>query len=223
MPHCSALNSTGIAESKSGEFDHHSLAKDSDFDAIHSEQMSTTFKLVLSIAPIFVIVIVLAGDKDAELVGSRFTGETLTLLFVTDVSRSVAFYKALGFVHDYYYDYEEDHYTRDWSQTYPPQYAEVIQGKIRIGLTTADKSEQIYGGGVRHYFLVDDVQVHFAMVIKNGIVPEPNEVEERPWMNFFTVADPDNHQIVFGTKNHAYYDRAREQLEHLEHQLLQKQ
>ncbi len=68
MPHCSALNSTGIAESKSGEFDHHSLAKDSDFDAIHSEQMNTTFKLVLRIAPIFVTAIVLAGDKDTVLV-----------------------------------------------------------------------------------------------------------------------------------------------------------
>ena len=38
--------------------------------------------------------------------GSRFTGETLTLLYVTDVRRSVTFYEAVGFDLDYYYDYQ---------------------------------------------------------------------------------------------------------------------
>ena len=37
-------------------------------------------------------------------------------------------------------------------------------------------------------------------------------------MSFFTVADPDKHQIVFGTKVKAYYDRARNELESLERQ-----
>ena len=153
--------------------------------------------------------------ENAEPPASKFTGETLTLLYVTDVLSSVAFYKALGFVHDYYYDYQTDSYTRDWQLSYSPEYAEMTQEGIRIGLTTAEEPDQVYGGGVRHYFIVENVDRHFEMAQKNGIAAVPNEVEKRPWMNFFTVVDPDNHQIVFGTKNQAYYDQAREQLNKL--------
>ena len=180
--------------------------------------MNTKIKSLPVIFLLLVTIIALAGDKDAELLGSKFTGETLTLLFVSDVRRSVGFYKSLGLVHDYYYDYEKDIYVRDWVEAYPPEYAEMIQGHIRVGLTTADKPEQVFGGGVRHYFLVEDVYAPFALVDRNGIVAEPHEVEERPWMNFFTVPDPDNHQIVFGTKNQTYYDSAREQINDIERQ-----
>ena len=155
------------------------------------------------------------ADNEANSTGSSFTGEILTLLYATDVQKSVAFYKALGFEHDYYYDYQAESYTRVWNQPYPPDYAEMIQGKIRIGLTTADEKEQVYGGGVRHYFLVLDVDSHYARAKKDGIVPEPDEVEERPWMRFFTVSDPDNHQIVIGEKNQAYYDQGREKINRL--------
>ena len=161
------------------------------------------------------IIVFLAGcgaSSGNATTGSRFTGETLTLLYVTDVRKSAAFYEALGFSLDYFYDYQTDVYTRDWKQSYPPEYAEVIQPGIRIGLTTADELDQVYGGGVRHYFIVEDVHSHFEMIEKNGIVAAPNEVEVRSWMSFFTVADPDNHQIVFGTKNQIYYDQAREQI-----------
>lgn len=180
--------------------------------------MATNFKRVLSIALLFTSILAGAADDEFELAGSGFTGETLTLLYATDVRHSVAFYKSLGFIHDYYYDYKKDAYVREWVETYAPEYAEMIQGKIRVGLTTGEGPEQVYGGGVRHYFLVDDVHAHFEMVDSNGIVAEPHEVEERPWMSFFTVADPDNHQIVFGTKNQAYYDSAREQIDKLERQ-----
>ncbi len=161
------------------------------------------------------LMIAASGNEKVAERGSKFTGETLTLLYVTDVLGSVAFYKALGFDHDYYYDYQTDSYTRDWQPAYPPEYAEMIQAGIRLGLTTAEVPDQVYGGGVRHYFIVEDVDSHFEMAKKNGIVAVPNEVEKRPWMNFFTVVDPDNHQIVFGTKNQAYYDQAREQLNNL--------
>ena len=77
---------------------------------------------------------------------------------------------------------------------------------IHIRLTTADEPDQVYGGGVRHYVIVEDVDSHFEMIKKNGIVAVPHEVEVRPLMSFITVPDPDNHQIVFGTKNQVYYD-----------------
>jgi len=56
------------------------------------------------------------------------------------------------------------------------------------------------------------------MAKKNGITAVPNEVEVRPWMSFTTVVDPDNHQIVFGTKNQIYYDSAKEQIKNIERQ-----
>ncbi len=177
------------------------------------------------IATLAFIIFLLGSDASGndEVLGSRFTGETLTLLYVSDVRRSVTFYKTLGFIHDYYYDYEKGVSVLDWVETYPPEYAEMIQEKIRVGLTTADEPEQVYGGGVRHYFLVEDVYAHFEMLDRNGIIAEPHEVEERPWMNFVTVPDPDNHQIVFGTKDQAYYDSAREQINQLDRQGLQAQ
>lgn len=153
----------------------------------------------------------LAGIARADSGG--MTGEILTLLYVTDVRESVEFYEALGFDHYYYYDYKLDEYVLEWTSSYPPEYAEMTSGAIRIGLTTADEPDPVYGGGVRHYFIVDEVENRFARVKEKGVVPTPDEVERRPWMDFFTTSDPDGHQIVFGRKNQAYYDRIAKQLE----------
>ena len=147
--------------------------------------------------------------------GVEFTGELLTQLYVTDVRKGVAFYQAIGFTHYYYYDYETGKYYRDWNQAYAPLYAEMemIGGNIRISMTTHDEKEKVYGGGVRHYFIIQDVHNHYANIKSNGIIPAPDEVEERPWMSFFTVRDPDNHQIVFGEKDQAHYEQARQEIE----------
>jgi catechol 2,3-dioxygenase-like lactoylglutathione lyase family enzyme len=152
------------------------------------------------------------GHGDAE---PRFTGETLTLLYVRNVEVSVLFYRSLGFELDFFYDYKDDSYHKGWLRDYPPEYAEVVQTGVRVGLTTTDEGKQVYGGGVRHYFIVDDVQKAFQLAQANGILASPNEVEERPWMRFFTVSDPDHHQIVIGTKNQVYYDAARARIEAL--------
>ena len=178
--------------------------------------VNTKFNLICGIGLFLVTVLALASDEDSMSVGSKFTGERLTLLYVSDVRRSVTFYKSLGFVHDYYYDYQKEVYAHEWAESYLPEYAEMIQGEIRVGLTTAEVPNQVLGGGVRHYFLVEDAEAHFKMVASNGIVAVPHEVEKRPWMNFFTVPDPDNHKIVFGTKNQVYYDQAREQINNLD-------
>ena len=157
-----------------------------------------------------------SADHTDNAPGIFFTGEVLTQLYVTDVRKSVTFYKALGFEHDYYYDYQEVVYRVEWTRPYPPEYAEMTQEEgIRIALTTAAESGQVYGGGVRHYFIVEDVDRHYDIAKSNGLMAEPDEVEERPWMNFFTISDPDNHQIVIGEKNQTYYDQARSQIDSL--------
>ena len=155
-------------------------------------------------------------DSPAAGVEPSFTGERLTILYVKDVRRSVAFYEALGFRLDHFYDYDADTYTRKWTQPGPPHWAEMHLGKsVRIGLTTAEEKNQVYGGGARHYFIIANVQEHFVAVKTQGITPEPDEVEKRPWMDFFTVSDPDGHQIVFGRKHEAYYDEIRKRLDAL--------
>ncbi len=152
-----------------------------------------------------------SSADDAEV-----TGEILTLLYVRDVRESVTFYRAIGFDHDYFYDYREDEYVIDWRRSYPPEYAEVTSGSIRVALTTVDDPESAtYGGGVRHYFLVEEVEERYERIKAAGIVPEPDEVERRPWMDFITLTDPDGHQIVFGRKNETYYERARAEIERL--------
>ena len=97
-----------------------------------------------------------AGTSD-ESTESGFTGETLTLLYVTDVGESVAFYEAIGFDLDFFYDYRAGAYAIEWKQPYVPEYAEVVQPGIRIGLTTVDEPNPVYGGGVRHYFIIENV------------------------------------------------------------------
>ncbi len=145
-----------------------------------------------------------------------FTGERLTTLYVKDVLRSTAFYEALGFQVDHYYDYEADAYTRKWTNPEPPQWAEMHLGEsVRLGLTTADEKNQVYGGGARYYFIISNVEEHFVSVKAQGITPTPDEIEKRPWMDFFTVSDPDNHQIVFSRKHQTYYDEVRKRLDAL--------
>jgi len=178
--------------------------------------MSNTSKLAATLLLLLAAGGSVVADEVGKRAGSAFTGEVLTLLYVTDVRRSVTFYIALGFHHDYYYDYESGAYVLEWTQPYPPEYAEVKYGTIRIGLTTPETPDQVLGGGVRHYYLVDDVARHYEMVKKNGVTPVPDEVEVRPWMSFITIPDPDNHQIVLGTKNQEYYDAARSRIEALD-------
>jgi len=155
-------------------------------------------------------------DSRAAGVEPSFIGERLTVLYVKDVGRSVAFYEALGFQLDHYYDYDRDDYTRSWTRSEPPQWAEMHLGKnVRIGLTTAEEENQVYGGGVRHYFMIANVEELFKSVKTQGITPEPDEVEKRPWLDFFTVSDPDGHQIVFARKHQDYYDEIRKRLDAL--------
>jgi catechol 2,3-dioxygenase-like lactoylglutathione lyase family enzyme len=158
------------------------------------------------------------GSIDSRAAGAEpsFTGERLTILYVKDVRRSAAFYLALGFRLDHYYDYDAETYSRNWTKPEPPDWAEMQMGKsVRIGLTTAEEENQVYGGGARHYFIIENVEDHFLSVKAQGITPEPDEIEKRPWMDFFTISDPDGHQIVFGRKNQVYYDEVRKRIDAL--------
>ena len=89
---------------------------------------------------------------------SPLTGEQLTVLYVQDVRKSVAYYRALGFGFDHYYDYRGRTYTREWTRAYPPDWGQVSEDLVRIGLTTVASDDQVYGGGARHYFIINDLE-----------------------------------------------------------------
>ena len=140
------------------------------------------------------------SSDSGQVVRSSFTGEQETVFYVTDVRRSVEFYKALGFEFREYWDYDEGKSVRDWTKSTPPQWALMAAGSTVFGLTTPDDdSGRLLVGGARHYFIVDDVNKHYEWVKEQGV--DVDVLEVRPWMNFFDVTDPDGHTIVIGTRN----------------------
>ena len=139
------------------------------------------------------------GDTRQISLNSNFTGDQLTVLYVRDVLRSARFYVRLGFELDSYYDYEESTYYKEWPLDRPPAWAQVTAGPIRIGLTLAETEEEQRVAHTRHYFIVEDVDKHFEAVTAKGLDAEP--IEDRPWMRFFDIPDPDGHTLVFGTRN----------------------
>ncbi len=128
---------------------------------------------------------------------SRFSGEQETVFYVTSVLDSVKFYQSLGFELKNYYDYDEGKTVLEWTKDTPAHWALMAAGDYEFGLTSTEDKLQV--GGTRHYFIVDDVKAHYGWVQAQGV--EVSAFEERPWMDFFDVIDPDGHTIVIGTRN----------------------
>ena len=92
------------------------------------------------IVGLLLLAVAIAASGGSPEADDRMTGEILTLLYVTDVRESVAFYEAVGFDHYYYYDYEADEYVLDWTQSYPSGSERVkksIQGRISTSFDSA--------------------------------------------------------------------------------------
>ena len=138
------------------------------------------------------------ADTQQVILSSNFTGDQLTVFYVSDVLNSARFYGRLGFELDGYYDYEESQYYKEWPLDRPPGWAQVTAGPIRIGLTLAESEAENRTAHTRHYFIVEDVDKHYQAVMANGLKPQP--MDDRPWMRFFDISDPDGHTLVFGTR-----------------------
>ena len=127
---------------------------------------------------------------------SEFTGEILTVLFVSDLPKSVAFYTdVLGFRFDHYYDHHTGGSTTEWTYHDSPLYAEMWSGPSRFALHLAKKEYEKTVGGSIHYFAVSDVGAHHAAITEHG--GSPGEVIDRPWMTMFSIEDPDGHRLYF--------------------------
>ncbi|MHC4414788.1 MAG: VOC family protein [Planctomycetota bacterium] len=128
-----------------------------------------------------------------------FTGELLPVFYVTDVAKSVRFYRdALGFELHHFFDYEAGRRVAEWTKPTPPIWAEMAAATQTFGLHLTQNKDGFVVGGMRHYFLVRDVEAHHRRVKSNGVDVGP--LLDKPWMTMFMVTDPDGHEIFFGTQ-----------------------
>jgi catechol 2,3-dioxygenase-like lactoylglutathione lyase family enzyme len=128
----------------------------------------------------------------------RFTGEILPVFYVTDVLKSVEFYKAVGFEFHHFFDYGEGKRVQEWTKEEAPIWAEMAAGSQTFGIHRIGEGVKLTVGGMRHYFLVEDVDAYYRLVQAAGI--ETGEMIDKPWMKMFAVHDPDGHEIFFGTE-----------------------
>jgi catechol 2,3-dioxygenase-like lactoylglutathione lyase family enzyme len=138
------------------------------------------------------------AETAAETRVAEFTGELLPVFFVTDVMRSAEFYLALGFEFRHFFDYASGEEVEEWLSDEPPMWALMAAGSQTFALHRIPDSADLVVGGMRHYFLMPDVESHYERVGALGI--ETGELADRPWMKLFSVTDPDGHLIFFGTE-----------------------
>lgn len=115
-----------------------------------------------------------------------FTGEVKPVIYVADVERSAPFYRdVLGFELDGFAGDEAD-----------PYYAEMLAARLKFGLhepTMSGDEERV--GRQRLYFRVRDLEAHRRYVEARGA--DVGEIVRRSWMDFFSVRDFDDNEIVF--------------------------
>jgi predicted enzyme related to lactoylglutathione lyase len=127
-----------------------------------------------------------------------FTGEILPVFYVSDVRRSVRFYRdVLGFVFRHFWDYDKNEGVTEWKAAQAPIYAEMAAGKQKFGLHLTRELSNPQVCGVIHYFRVGDVDACHAAILERG--GDPGELLERPWMRMFSIEDPDGHRLFFFT------------------------
>jgi hypothetical protein len=127
-----------------------------------------------------------------------FTGELLPVFFVRDVLVSVAFYRAAGFELRHFFDYDSGEQVPEWTKSEPAIWALMAAESFEFALHRTVNPDELVVGGMRHYFLVEDVDTHRRGVVARGI--DAGDLIDRPWMRFFSVTDPDGHELFFGTR-----------------------
>jgi predicted enzyme related to lactoylglutathione lyase len=148
------------------------------------------------VAAVLLVAAAVAG-ADATASVSRFTGDVLFPIYVSDVEVSAAFYRdVLGFEFLGYWDYEADGYVATWVDTMPPRYAGFVAGGQKFGLhkPASESQEQCVGCG-RYYFRVVDVEEEHSRISGHGVPISP--VHSSSLLKRFYVPDPDGLQVFF--------------------------
>lgn len=121
-----------------------------------------------------------------------YTGHISVMLYVSDLKRSVDFYREkldFGFIG--YWDEVNHCITDDYEEAHQPGYAAVEIGESKIGLHLDPKFE----AGPRRFELhveIDDADALHAELSDRGI--ELTEPRDEPWgSRMFSATDPDGH------------------------------
>jgi catechol 2,3-dioxygenase-like lactoylglutathione lyase family enzyme len=138
------------------------------------------------------------GQAGSDAKHGRFTGKILPVFYVKDVLASKKFYQSLGFEFHHFFDYTAGEQVSEWTSEEPPIWAEMAAGHQTFGLHRMLDGKKLIVGGMRHYFLVEDVDAHYKFVKNAGI--ETGTLIDKKWMKMFSVRDPDGHEIFFGTE-----------------------
>lgn len=142
---------------------------------------------ILALLTIYMMLIApIRAQQDLRNNHGIFTGEIKPVLYVSDVERSVPFYRdVLGFT-----------FTGFANSAGQPYYAEMAAAEIKFGLhePTSTGQDAKIGQG-RLYFRVGDLHAHRSRVLAWG--GQPGEIKVTGWMDMFIVSDPDGNEIVF--------------------------
>ena len=120
-----------------------------------------------------------------------FIGRIHVIIFVSDVMRSVAFYKGvLGFGFKGYWDAPNNRILESWDDSSQPDYAELFVGENRVGLRPTNNV--VPTSAVECSIEVEDVNALFRSASeKDPNIPGP---VEQPWgAKTLTVEAPDGH------------------------------
>ncbi len=126
------------------------------------------------------------AQNDSREAHGSFTGDIKPVLYVTDVEKSVPFYRdVLGFGFEGFADLDGG-----------PYYAEMVAGGRKFGLHEPTSTVQdSMVGRERLYFRVGDLEAHRSRVLARG--GKPGAMKKTGWMDMFIVRDPDGNEIVF--------------------------
>ena len=126
------------------------------------------------------------AEDDARIAHGHFTGEIKPVVYVSDVAKSVPFYRdILGF--DFLGLANADG---------QPYYAEMSAAGVKFGLhEPTSEGQKAKVGQLRLYFRIENLRDHRSRVLAWGA--EPTEIIETDWMDMFIVNDPDGNEIVF--------------------------
>lgn len=121
-----------------------------------------------------------------------YQGHVSAMLYVSDLKRSVEFYRQkLGFGFTGYWDDENERVTDDYEEAGEPGYASVKVGESEIGLHLDPDFE----AGPRRFELhvrVDDADAVYEELTDRGV--DATEPADQPWgARMFSVTDPDGH------------------------------
>ncbi|HVL48563.1 MAG TPA: VOC family protein [Candidatus Thermoplasmatota archaeon] len=117
-------------------------------------------------------------------------------LNVTDIDRSLAFYKKLGF------KVEKAWKDRETKSTW---YADLVMDGIDLGLGNIAANDDPafrawasppFGNGIVVYFTVPDVDRAYKAAKRAGAVIE-SDLEDRSYGRVFTLNDPDGYTVTF--------------------------